>query len=218
MRSRHASTLILFLGAFAVLFCLSGIVFLQIANIASGRIVKEAEEEPVKPVKQRVTAAPRVVSRTTDGEMVVAEVDESGTITKTIYSSSSKDILGDFTVFAVPQDHYVGKVYVQTVVDSKLPLLKIYPLEVETGKIDPSLLNVTYESYSLSPNEETVAVMDPLTLTLYDLQSGLPIKSFPLNEGEVWSKEKGSWTSKNCFDEQVWYSQVSLETRSFCIN
>lgn len=237
MHSRHATTLALLTGAFALVFAVAGIFALKFLSLSTGESLTSKALSSNEEDVERNIKPPRFLTKIEGSNAVIAEVDNTGETLRAIYTSSLLDTIGDFSLFAVPQEHYQGVIYVQAIMDSGLQVLKIYPLNVELGQIGPSILNIPFDTYTISRNQERIAVVYDKSLTIFSLTTGKALSAWQLNANELWSADittaaktysgkGGTWTSEDCFEHEVWYGEAQkqgasspslLETRQFCL-
>jgi hypothetical protein len=167
MHSKHGITLALLLGAFALIFIIIGILFLEFSTLS-------LDPSVAPPVKSPVTVTPsgkppRFQTKIEGSDDVIAEVDNNGNTVKAIYTSSLTDKLSDFSVFAVPQTHYQGIIYIRALGDDTAPELKIYPLNVTTGTLGKAVVNQPYDSFVLSEDQESVTITVKGISTSYNI-------------------------------------------------
>jgi hypothetical protein len=167
MHSRHGITLALFVGAFAIVLLLAAIFTLQYSAITNNPSSPAAANiaQPAKIVKP-----PRFQTKIEGSDAVIAEVDKEGNTVKAIYTSSLTDKVEDFSIFAVPQEHYGGIIYVRALSDDDAtPLLKIYPLTILTGELGKAIISQPYDSFQLAENQESVLIIKGETSTSYGI-------------------------------------------------
>jgi|GEM_PF-1936686 len=225
MPSKHAFILALMAGAGALLVVLAGVLSIELLNAAEPYLSgKSAQVENAKPVN-----APQLITKLEGASVKIVEQDKNGRAVRTIYSSDLNDQLADFSLFAVPQTNYDGRVYVISVQDSEGATLIVYPLTVATGKISPAVINVTSNKATISPEQNRVASITSSptnNLTAYDIATGTVLASWTLAANERLIEAAGysrtytgsgvRWTSNSCFDHSVWVDNV-MELRTFCI-
>lgn len=134
--------------------------------------------------------------------MLIEEVGPDGQPTRIVHASPLSDHVADFTLYAVPQAHYSGKIYVQAAQDEDASTFIVYPLDVDSGTVLPATINTPSRLAVLSPNQERVAVVDTSAgtrLTIFDLIGGTTLGTWtPDTLGSV-SGTAGVWQDNNCF-------------------
>lgn len=223
MHSKHAYFLILLLGATGLLFALCGFLLIDLVKYAEPYLTGHSNDtEEVNP-----PAVPNLITKIEGDQAKIVEVDAAGAVLRTIYTSEVKSHVASFRLFAVPQTKYNGIAYIESVQDADSATLIIYPLDVNTGTISASVLNVPSAHVTLSPDQSRVAVISPgptKNITAFDLATGVTLSSWTLANTEWLTANKSSrytgegvrWTTNDCFDHEIWNATGS-ETRSFCI-
>lgn len=169
MHSRHAITLALFVGAFAVVILLAAIFTLQYSAITNNPSAANTGTVTTKP-SGKIVKPPRFETKIEGSDAVIAEIDKEGNTVNAIYTSSLTDKTQDFSIFAVPQEHYAGVIYVRALSDdTPEPLLKLYPLNVETGELGKAIISQPYDSFELAENQESVLILKGETSTSYGI-------------------------------------------------
>ena len=172
--SHHLMGSLLLLAALAVIVVLFSFMVLEFNSLSRTYLPASMQAEIPAAIPD---VPPRLDSKLVGSSATIAEVDKSGNTVRVIYSSSLTDDIADFSLFAVPQEHYEGLIYVRAIVDGDTPLLKVYPLEVANGKIKASTLNTTADNFLLSSDQELLGVLDGKTATLYDIATGEALAS-----------------------------------------
>lgn len=160
----------LLLSALGILCVLFSFFALELQNISRHALTFDAQNSAV--ADSAPLTPPRVEARVLGSELILTEVDETGTPTHTIYTSNLTDAIADFTLFSVPQIGYQGVVYVRPLLDGDLPLLKVYPLDVATGTLRSATLNVAADASVLSSDGTLVGVYADGAIGLYALEDG----------------------------------------------
>lgn len=222
MNSKQALIVALLAGAGALLVVLGGLLSLAFLEAAGpylgGRETRDDSSS---------SSTPRFTTFTEDMRIVIVEIDQAGLPVRTVYTSDLQDQIADFTLFAVPQSTYSGKIYVQSVQDADSGALIVYPLNTETGKISPAILNVVSNRATLSPEQNRVAVINTTQITnvsVYDLATGAIVASWTLDANErltegysrIYGGNGVRWVDNSCFEHGVWVDN-DMEIRTFCI-
>jgi hypothetical protein len=243
MEAKHGYLAALFIGATALLVVFFALSAMSLRAILAGEVTQVAPSATTTTPSS--TTPPKVQTIIEGASAKIVEVDDSGNPTRVIYESLLTDDVADFSAYAVPQSRYTGTIFVQAVVDSILPLLKVYPLNVETGVIGPSVINTAGDINVLSPNEEYVTITTVHDVTssgrptgqgrieIFDLITGRSLVSQNLSSSE-WlvsnpespqSLEAGNWDADSrCYNVTIWigtYERQTLltdqELRRFCL-
>lgn len=222
LSSRQAFIISLFCGAAACLILATALFWVSFTQYAEPYLTGRSETAfSIVP-----TQAPTLITKTEAGRVDILEVDANGAPVRTIYTSVTSDRVADFTVFAVPVDYH-GYAYVEATQDLESSTLIVYPLNVNTGKLSPAVLNLSSSYTSVSPQQNRVTVMtlgDEEKITTFDLSTGNAIASWTLGSHEHFTEHnsyryqgKGvTWQDNNCFTHTVWVDNLS-EQRSFCV-
>lgn len=242
MEAKHGYLAALFIGATALLVVFFAFSVLSLRTIVAGNTPTQTQPSTAKP---SLSTPPKVQTIIEGASAKIVEVDNAGNPMRVIYESLLTDDVADFSTYAVPQSRYTGTIFVQAIVDSVLPLLKVYPLNVETGVIGPSVINASGDTNVLSPNQEYVAITTVHDVTangrptgqgrieIFDLITGRSLVSQNLastewlvsNPEQPQSFEKGTWDADSrCYNVTIWIGAyerqtplTNLELRRFCL-
>ncbi len=226
MLSKHAFIIALLLGAAALIVVLGTFLSIEFAEQSqpylSGSDTRRGDDKGIN-------TPPRFITELQGSNVAIVELDDHGMAVRTIYSSNLKDQVADFSLFAVPQINYQQIVYVQSIQDAGTSSLIVYPLNVSTGKMSQSVLNITSAESVVSDNQTRVAVitLSPIqTVTIYDLTTGEVLGSWPLERGESLTESASArtyvgdgpiWTSADCVEHKIWSAGQVKEIRPFCL-
>jgi hypothetical protein len=223
MQSKHGFILALMAGAGALIVVLAGFLSLEYLNQAepylSGQDIAADSASP--------SEAPHLVTKLEGSTVQIVEADKNGDTLRVILSSDLHDDIADFSLFAVPTQHYQGFVYVQSVQDADGATLIVYPLEVASGKLKAAVINTPSSHATVSPDQTRVAVLtlsQAPQIILFDITTGLPLASWSLAAGErltstasrTYTGEGVRFTSSDCFEHTVWTAAAS-DNRLFCL-
>lgn len=218
-RQRQASEIALILcllaGALAFIVTLGGLLFLDLSRRAEPYLTGHNDVD----IRTQPTNAPRLETRVDGNQSNIVEVDAAGAVVRAIHSSEIKDRVVSFTLFAVPQTDYDGRVYVQSTQDAQSGTLIVYPLEVVSGKLSPAIINIPSSATAVSPDQSHVASISlspTKTITAFELATGTAVTSWTLAPNERISNDPATWISNACFELVVSTSSGS-ETRTFCL-
>lgn len=223
--SKHGFILVLLASAGALLVMLGAVLSTAFLKTGEPYLTGREFKQPKEVAEEDV---PLFATKTEGNIMSVVQVGAAGAVLKTIYTSDTTDRNADFELLAVPQTHYTGKIYVQSVQDAEDVALIIYPLDVVTGKISAATVNTLRDSATLSPEQNRVAVISnspERKISVYDIITGTNLASWTLAANERLTESAGygraytgdgvRWTSNICFDHNVWVNSV-MELRTFC--
>ncbi len=233
MHSKHAVTLLLLVAGAALVVVLGAVLSLELVKLTEPRVSQVTNNEGPK---IKYGKPPRLFTKIEGTDAVIVEVDEKGETTRVVHTSSLIDPIADFTLFAIPQDHYQGTAYVRSLPDAETAQLIVYPLNVEAGTLGQSVLNTPADVHTLSANQERVAVIDVGTsrkINLFDLATGTLLTDWILAEDE-WLEPTSKanayngtgvrWVDEQCFEHTIWIGNPRLEAtlttqeiRMFCV-
>ncbi len=208
MQSKHAFILALLTSAIAILSMLGGLLILSFLDLAEPYL--SAREDRKQARKEVSITAPNFTTKLEGTQTQIFELDDNGQSVKLVYVSELNDSVADFSLFAVPQTNYTGKIYVASVKDAEKSLLIVYPLTVDTGHLGAAVLNVVSHQVSLSPDQSRVAVVNttqPPNITAYDIASGVILATWELDTNE-YLDENLHWINNDCFEHA---------TRTLCL-
>lgn len=233
MHSKHAVTLLLLVAGAALVVVLGAVLSLELVHLAGPQAPRAVTTETPK---IKYGKPPRLFTKIEGTDAVIVEVDDKGDTTRVVHTSSLVDPIADFTLFAIPQDHYQGTAYVRSLPDAETAQLIVYPLNVEAGTLGQSVLNTPADAHTLSTNQERVAVIDVGTsrkINLFDLTTGALLTDWVLAEDEwleptpkanVYSGTGVRWVNEQCFEHTIWIGNPRLEAtlttqeiRMFCV-
>lgn len=229
MQSKHAFIVALMAGAGALLVVFGGLLSISFLKAAEPYLgMREAKQQNKIGMMPKIV--PHFTTKIEGGSAQIVEVDGAGQTLRVLYTSDLNDPIADFSLFAVPQERYAGKIYVQSVQDAEGATLIVYPLSVETGKMEPAVINTASNHATLSPQQDRVAIISTspnTSIAAYDLITGDQLAVWVLQTHERLSEkptysrsyngEGVHWVSNSCFDHAIWVDNV-MEIRSFCIN
>lgn len=227
MQSKHALILALFAGATALLIVISGLLSLSLLEVAEPYLDTRGFKQPNQTDRAQKIKSPTFITKLEGTQAQIVELNDDGQVMNLIYVSELNDPVADFTLFAVPQINYSGKIYVQSMQDAKSKMLIVYPLEVATGKIGPATLNTPSNKASLSPNQNRVVVinvMETTNIIAYDITTGYQLGAWTLAADEhlneqteqTYTEDGLHWTDNNCLEYSVWNND-DKKNRTVCI-
>lgn len=164
---------LLLLSALGILIVIFSFFALELHTLSENAFLRNAAVQEA--ASNETTFPPQVEARVIGSQLSLVEVDDTGAILRTIYSSDLSDDIADFTLFSIPQTGYQRLIYVRPILDGNLPNLKVYPLDVDRGTLKAATLNVPSDEYILSPDQTLVGVASDTTLTLYAIEDGVAV-------------------------------------------